>query len=137
MSKISAGLLVAAIAFTVAGCAPGAFTTELRGEWVLTAGTDSGGALDTSITDVTLVIDADGASGRVCNSYGGTITGTNADLRVESIYSTEMWCETSQGIMDLEQRFLADLGAVTSGTVGSDTLVLTGPDITLEFTAAG
>lgn len=137
MSKISAGLLVAAIAVALAGCAPGALTTELRGEWVLTAGTDSAGALDASITDVTLVIDADGASGRVCNSYGGTITGTPTDLRVESIYSTEMWCETPQGLMDLEQRFLADLGAVTGATVDGDTLVLTGSDVTLEFTAAG
>jgi heat shock protein HslJ len=136
MVKITAGLLVAVVAATLAGCVPVASTTELHGEWVLTSGSDAAGTLDSAITDVTLVIDADGASGRVCNSYGGTISGTPTDLRVESLYSTEMWCETPQGIMDLEQRFLADLGAVTSGTVGGDTLVLTGPDVTLEFIAA-
>jgi heat shock protein HslJ len=136
MSKISAGLLVAAIAFTVAGCAPGESTASLRGEWVLTSASDSAGALDTAITDVTLVIDADGVSGRVCNSFGGSLVGSPADLRIESLFSTEMYCMTPEGIMELEQRFLEDLGAITSANVDDGQLTLTGPSITLAFTAA-
>lgn len=138
MSKISAGLLVAAIAFTVAGCAPSATTSSssLQGEWVLTSASDSAGALDTAITDVTLVIDADGVSGRVCNSFGGSLVGAPTDLRFESLHSTLMYCMTPTGVMDLEQRFLEDLGAVTSANVDGDQLTLTGPSITLAFAPA-
>ena len=139
MPKISAGLLVAAVAIavTLAGCAPGTSTTALRGDWVLTSGSDSAGTLDTAITDVTLVIDADGVSGRVCNSFGGSLSGSPADLRVESLFSTKMACKTPTGIMELEQRFLADLGAVTGATVDGGTLVLIGDEVTLEFASAG
>lgn len=137
MTKLFAGLAVIAATLALAGCAPVASTAELRGEWVLTAGTDSVGALDAAITDVTLVIDADGVSGRVCNSFGGSLLGSPANLRVESLFSTEMYCMTPDGIMELEQRFLSDLGSVTSATIDGEMLVLTGSGITLEFVAAG
>jgi hypothetical protein len=39
--------------------------------------------------------------------------------------------------MELEQRFLADLGAVTGATVDGGTLVLIGDEVTLEFSSAG
>jgi len=136
MSKISAGLMVAAFAFTVAGCTPGVSTTSLHGEWVLTSASDSAGKLDTAITDVTLVIDADGVSGRVCNTFGGSLVGSPADLRVDSLHATEMYCMTPEGIMELEQRFLDDLGAITSATSDNGELTLTGPSITLGFTAS-
>jgi heat shock protein HslJ len=136
MVKISAGLLIVASAITLVGCAPGASTRPLHGEWILTSGSDSTGTFDGELTDVTLVIDADGVSGRICNSYGGTLSGSPADLRVESLFSTEMYCTTPEGIMDLEQRFLTDLGAVTGASVEGGQLTLTGPSITLGFTAA-
>lgn len=137
MTKLFAGQAVIAATLALTGCAPAASTVELRGEWVLTAGSDSVGALDAAIADVTLVIDADGVSGRVCNSFGGSLVGSPTDLRVESLFSTKMACKTPDGIMELEQRFLGDLGAVTNATVDGETLVLTGSGVTLEFVAAG
>ncbi len=136
MVKICAGLLFATVAFALAGCSPGASTTALRGEWILTSGSDSAGTLDAAITDVSLVIDADGVSGRVCNSFGGSLVGSPTDLRVESLFSTEMYCMTPTGIMEVEQRFLEDLGAVTGATVDGDQLTLVGPGVTLAFTSA-
>lgn len=138
MSKISAGLLVTAIAFALAGCAPSASTSSssLRGDWVLTSGSDSAGTLDAAITDVSLVIDADGVSGRVCNSFGGSLVGSPTDLRVEALFSTKMACKTPTGIMELEQRFLEDLGAVTGAAVDGGQLTLVGPGVTLAFTSA-
>ena len=136
MVKLGSALLLAAAVVTLSGCVPGASTESLRGEWVLTSGADSAGELDITITDVTLVIDEDGVSGRVCNSFGGTLSGSPTNLSVSSLYSTEMWCETPQGIMELEQRFLTDLGSVTSANLDGDQLTLTGADVTLGFTAA-
>ena len=134
--KLGSALLVVAAVVTLSGCVPGASTDSLRGEWVLTSGTDTAGELDTMITDVTLVIDGDGVSGRVCNSFGGTLSGSPTNLRVSSLYSTEMYCTTPEGIMELEQRFLTDLGSTTSANLDGDQLTLTGTDVTLGFTAA-
>jgi len=136
MVKLGSALLIAVVAVTLSGCVPGTSTESLRGEWVLTSGSDATGELDTTITDVNLVIGEDGVSGRVCNSYGGTISGSPTDLSVTSLYSTEMYCMTPEGIMELEQRFLSDLGAVTGAAVDGDQLTLTGADITLGFTTA-
>jgi heat shock protein HslJ len=136
MVKLRSALFIAAVAMTLSGCVSGTSTESLRGEWVLTAGKDATGELDTTISDVTLAIGEDGVSGRVCNSYGGTISGSPTDLSVTSLYSTEMYCTTPEGIMELEQRFLADLGAVTGATVDGSQLTLTGDDVTLEFTTA-
>ena len=134
--KLGSALLIAAVAVTLSGCVSGTSTESLQGEWVLTSGSDATGELDITITDVTLVVGDDGVSGRVCNSYGGTISGSPTDLSVSSLYSTEMYCTTPEGIMELEQRFLSDLGAVTGAVVDGNQLTLTGADITLGFTTA-
>jgi heat shock protein HslJ len=136
MVKLGSALLIAAVAVTLSGCVSGTSTESLQGEWVLTSGSDATGELDITITDVTLVVGDDGVSGRVCNSYGGTISGSPTDLSVSSLYSTEMYCTTPEGIMELEQRFLSDLGAVTGAVVDGNQLTLTGADITLGFTTA-
>jgi heat shock protein HslJ len=136
MVKLGSALLIAAVAVTLSGCVSGTSTESLQGEWVLTSGSDATGELDITITDVTIVVGDDGVSGRVCNSYGGTISGSPTDLSVSSLYSTEMYCTTPEGIMEFEQRFLSDLGAVTGAVVVGDQLTLTGADVTLGFTTA-
>ncbi|MFN4003026.1 META domain-containing protein, partial [Microcella sp.] len=117
------------------GLGPGA---GLRGDWGLVTGEDAAGAFDLSVGGVTMIVDGDAISGvAACNTYGGTVIGSVADveqpLRVEQMFQTEMAC-VDDGVMQLEQRYLDALAAVTSARrVDADTVRLSGPNVVLEF----
>lgn len=137
MTRALAAMFLVGSLSVVTGCSPTPVATDLYGQWVLVAGTDSTGQLDSTVTEVTLDIGNKTVGGRVCNSYGGEFTGPANDLTIGPLAATEMYCTEPDGIMDLETRFLTDLDAVRSGEVVDGRLILTGPDITLEFAPVG
>jgi len=106
---------------------------HFQGQWTLTDARDSAGDINVSSKAVVLTVDRSTVSGSVCNSFGGSYTLQGTTLHIDSISSTEMWCESPEGIMDLETRFLNALAASNTVRFEGTTLVLTGVDIRLEF----
>lgn len=137
MTRFLTALMIVGSLATTTGCSPTPTAETFYGEWVLVAGKDDAGDLDTSVAVVKLVLDNMTAGGTVCNSYGGEFTGRANDLTVGPLASTEMYCTEPDGIMDLESRYLNDLSTVTAGALVNGRLVLTGPGISLEFDAVG
>ena len=136
-----AGLAIALSATTmIAGCSALGIGSGagLGGDWGLVAGEDATGTFDLSIAGVTMLVQGDTVSGTAaCNSYGGTVVGSVSEaeqpLRVEQLFQTEMAC-LDDGVMELEQRYLNALAAVSSARrVDADTVELIGPSVRLEF----
>lgn len=108
-------------------------TEHFQGQWTLTDARDSTGEIDSSAVAVVLTVDRSTVSGSVCNTFGGSYTLRGTVLQIESLASTEMWCESPEGIMELESRFLNALAASNTVRFEGTTLVLTGVNIRLEF----
>ena len=106
---------------------------HFQGQWALTDARDSAGDIDVSAKAIVLTVDDATVSGSVCNTFGGSYTLRGTVLRIDSLASTEMWCESPEGIMDLESRFLDALAASNTVRFEGTTLVLTGVNIRLEF----
>lgn len=137
MNKLLVSVTLASSLAFLGGCSPSVTAETFYGDWALVSATDSTGSFDTTITDVIVTIGEKNIGGRVCNNFGGEFTGPASDLTVGPLAATEMYCSEPAGIMDLETRFLADLGVVTSGSIVDGDLVLTGNGVTLEFDAVG
>lgn len=134
-------LVAAGIAAMLSSCAlPGMGDgADMQGDWVLVAAEDADGAFDLSPADVTLSVAGTAISGTAaCNGYGGAVVGRIDDsderaVQVEGLFQTEMAC-LDDGVMQLESRYLRALSEVESGLrVDSDTMVLLGDDVRLEF----
>jgi heat shock protein HslJ len=111
----------------------GSGASALAGAWQLASGADATGLIEPGDAFVTLIVDGESAGGRAaCNTYGVEIDGTADDLTIGSASRTEMGC-VEDGLMELEDRFLTALTAVTSAEVGSASLVLRGTDVELSF----
>lgn len=88
---------------------------------------------------VTLVVEErdDGTLGAggtaACNSYGGTlVAGADGAWSLTDVASTEMGCEPA--LMEAESAYLDALVAIdTWERPADDSLLLTGPDVTLRF----
>lgn len=65
-----------------------------------------------------------------CNRYSGSWVGVEDDFRTEGIATTRMACPA----LVAEQTYLAALQRVTSAEVTEQSLILTGPGLTLSFT---
>ncbi|MEY4312807.1 MAG: hypothetical protein RLZZ319_316 [Actinomycetota bacterium] len=112
---------------------PSTTTVSFDGDWFLFSGTDADGTFDDTLPAVRMSI-ADGQlSGQICNSWGGDVTVDGSTISIGALVSTEMYCTTPKGIMDLESRFLTDLPLVTTITVEDGRLHLTGGGVDLVF----
>lgn len=104
------------------------------GPWQLVTATVDGQAL-ALLKDhpVTAIIDASTIGGRsACNEYGGRIEIAGDGIRIEELGGTAMGC-APDGVMTLEQSYLAAVGRVrTIGVIG-DQLVLRGEGVDLRF----
>jgi heat shock protein HslJ len=125
--------LIASAALVLSGCANPPIES-FEGNWLLTSATDAQGTWVDGAAGATLVtIEDDHISGQICNNWGGDIAITGSTVVVSSLYSTKMACDKTDGIMDLEMRFLDDLSLVTSIELVDGQLRLTGDAVTLEF----
>ena len=110
--------------------------TDLDGSWRLTAATHNGANLVLVDTHpITLDLDGDEARGiSACNNYFGTVDAATETAAVTfgGLGRTEMAC-TPASVMDLEQAYLAALGAVESAARAGDQLTLSGADLELRF----
>jgi heat shock protein HslJ len=115
------------------GDGTGAGAVDLDGSWRLVSGRDGDGTLpDLENRLVTLVVDGEQVGGvSACNHYGGRVEVDGDTVRISELGGTEMGCEPD--VMDLEQRYLAALGAVESATRTGEELTLSGPDVALEY----
>lgn len=102
-------------------------------EWVLDAADSSIDVPDGA--DVTLSVSDGQATGvAACNSYFGPFTVDGTELSVGPLASTERGCEPA--LMDAESAYTSALQAADTIEVGTDTLVITGPEESrLSFTA--
>jgi heat shock protein HslJ len=74
-----------------------------------------------------------------CNTYGGSYTASEASLRLDGVYWTEMACMEPKGLMEQEQAYFQALNAAASYRVDGDRLELydeAGAQI-LTFVATG
>lgn len=138
MRKILIGLILISSVGLVGGCAgPTPEPTpieQFERNWVLVSGTDDQGAWTKGSEGATRLTVADGqVSGQICNSWGGDIIINGSSVKITSLYSTEMWCETPDGIMDRETRFLKDLAAVTTIELVDGFLRLSGGGVDFKF----
>lgn len=98
-------------------------------DWVLEGYSTGADAVSSVIagTTVTAKFSPDGnVTGNAgCNHYGGGYTLNGTNLSVSSLFSTLMYCEKPEGIMEQEGRYLGLLENVSSYRVEGDCLVLT------------
>lgn len=124
---------IAVIAVMLSGCTNSP-TTTFDYDWLLSSGTDSQGTwVQGDEGAIRLTIDEGQVSGQICNSWGGDIDINGSSVTITSLYSTEMWCESPDGIMDRETRFLDDLSRVTTIKLVDGFLRLSGGGVDLEF----
>ena len=138
MSVARGILLAAAVSLHAAvaacgGTGTGSGGVDLDGTWRLVSGRDAEGSLpDLGGRQVTLVVDGEQVGGvSACNHYGGRIEVEGDTVSIGELGGTEMGCEPD--VMDLEQRYLAGLGAVERGERAVDELTLSGSDVALEY----
>lgn len=134
------GMLAASIPLLSACAGLMSGTSALQGEWVLTSGSDTQGALIDSAQPVTLTFDGDEVSGQApCNTYNASVSrgpgaGSTGPLEFGGIARTEMACAEQQQ-NELEARYFAALEAADSVSVSDDgeTLELTGDGVFVRF----
>ena len=133
---LALGMVVALLA--AVGCASEIVAPEPEivgpeGEWVL----ESYGAGETPPADVTATAEfADGTvSGSICNSYSGSYETDGSDMTIGPVAATEMWCMDPEGVMDLEQAFLAAISTAETFEVEDGELRIDYPGGVLAFTA--
>lgn len=113
------------------GIEPGGLS--LDGGWVLVAATVDGATM--SLIDqyrVTMTIAGSEINGTAaCNGYGGVVSIDNGEFVIGEVFSTMMACEPP--VMEIESAFHIGLSAVTDAARAGDTLLLTGPNVELQF----
>lgn len=135
-------LPVALIALVLVACgSPAASATppsstgaDPSGAWQLESATVDGAALE--LIDehpITVVIDASAIGGRsACNEYGGRIRVAAEGIQIDELGGTAMAC-LPDGVMALEQAYLAALGRVRAIEVVHGQLALRGQAVDLRF----
>ena len=114
--------LTAVAAIALAACAAQEPAPALAGRtWVLQSYGQQDDPQDViEGTEVTATFDSGegevtGSAG--CNSYFGSYELKGSELSIGPLASTEMWCESPQGVMDQEMAYLAALGAAETAEV--------------------
>ena len=125
--------LLAAVGCTSDSVEPEPEIVGPEGEWVL----ESYGAAEAPPASVTATAEfADGTvSGSVCNSYSGSYETDGSEMTIGPVAATEMWCESPEGAMDLEQAFLAAISTAETFEVTDGELRIDYPDGVLIFSA--
>jgi heat shock protein HslJ len=101
--------------------------------WTVTNFNNSKGAVVGVISGTTLTMDF-GTSGRVegkagCNTYFANYRASGNSLSVDRPGTTNMFCETPEGVMQQEQQFLAALqSAATLQITGNQLQIRSGAD---------
>ena len=115
-------ILTAATAIALAACAVQEPAPALAGTtWVLQSyGQQDGLQGLIEGTEVTATFDSEegqvtGSAG--CNSYSGSYELQDSKLSIGPLASTEMWCESPEGVMDQETAYLTALGAAETAEV--------------------
>jgi heat shock protein HslJ len=111
----------------------GTASAHLQGQWALIEASDAGGNIDTTLTATLLTVDDSTVSGSVCNRFSGDYSLKGTTLTIGPIASTEMWCPSPDGLMDVESRFITALSQANTVRYEGTNLVLTGVDIRLVF----
>ncbi len=97
-------------------------------DWVLEGYSTGGDAVSSVIagTTITATFSPDGniTGNAGCNHYGGQYLLNGTNLSVSSLFSTLMYCEKPEGVMEQEARYLGLLENVISYKVEGDRLVL-------------
>jgi heat shock protein HslJ len=70
-----------------------------------------------------------------CNRYFGAYETDGSDITIGPVAATEMWCESPEGAMDLEQAFLAAISTAETFEVEDGELRIDYPGGVLAFTA--
>jgi heat shock protein HslJ len=112
------------LAVTLSGCSPSPTeSASLEGtRWALVA--LEGEPLLTG-TAPSAEFSADEISGSTgCNRYFGTYAVSGSDCTISNVASTEMWCADPEGVMDLEDAFLAALASATGYRLTGEQLEL-------------
>ena len=104
-----------------------------EGEWRLIAGTvDGAPLLLDDAHPVTLSVGGSSVNGQsACNHYFGDFGVVDGRVSLTNLGGTEMACD--EPTMTLEAAYLQGLAAVQGATVNSDSLVLAGPGVQLQF----
>lgn len=111
------------------------FGPETYGSWVLVAGTRDGESIPmVDSHPVTLVINAEGFGGKVCNQYGFALP-LPEDGSFPDIFSTLMLC-LDEGVMESESAYLDALRRFESASVADGRLVIAGPGVELVYVPA-
>jgi heat shock protein HslJ len=105
----------------------------IQGQWTLIEAKDATGDIDVSLTTIVLTASSTELSGSVCNTFSGSYSLSGTTLTVGPIATTEMWCESPAGLMDVESRFVNALSQSNTVRYEGTNLVLTGVDIRLVF----
>lgn len=128
------GLLAACGSPAVSGTPSASIDADPTGAWQLASATVDGrglGLLDDH--PITAVIDASTIGGRsACNEYGGRIELAGDGIVIGQLSGTDMACGFD-GVMALEQAYLAALGRVRSIEVIGGQLALRGQAVDLRF----
>lgn len=127
------GLLLA-LTVALTGCAWAGSGAELDGTWTLESGMGSGDPIaPIAGSPITLTVEGSDIGGTAaCNQYGGTLERTGDEVVIGALSMTEMACD--EPIMALESAYLGALAAVNHVARVGDRLMLTGPDVQLDFT---
>jgi len=105
-------------------------------DWVLDGYSTGGDAVSSVIAGTTITAkfapDGNITGNAGCNHYGGRYSLNGANFSVSSLFSTLMYCEKPEGVMEQEGKYLGHLGNVSSYRVEGDRLILsdkTGTDL--------
>ncbi len=97
-------------------------------DWVLDAYSTGGDAISSLVsgTTITAKFAADGTvtGNSGCNHYGGEYSLDGTELSVSSLYSTLMYCNQPQGVMEQENRYLNLLKSAAGYRIDGDRLDL-------------
>jgi heat shock protein HslJ len=109
--------------------------------WIVTGFNNGAEAVVSPLldTEITLSFDADGkVSGKVCNSFFGSVETTSGTIKISEMGRTEMFCVEPQGIMEQEDQFLSALTAAATYRVDGNHLEMrtSGDAIAVSLTKA-
>ena len=134
MNRLCAIIVTTATLLAACGFGPGA-DIDLDGSWRLTDGSQSGKPIPVlANAPITMTINGSEIGGHAaCNIYGGTIEIDGGRVSIEALSMTEMACE--EDAMASEAAYMSALPLAVRAARAGDRLMLSGPNVELNFTA--
>ena len=131
---IASGLSIALSACGATATAPtDVGMVDVTGDWQLAAGTVDGGPFRiVKDSPITMTVSGTHIGGRAaCNAYGGEIVLDGGLVKFGLMSMTEMACR--EPVMAAEAAYVAALARIVGAARDGDRLVLTGPNVELDF----